>query len=52
MDICEGLIPIALGTAVKADVYATKQNRPSNKMVVNGLVHVVLGVIDLVLYRG
>ncbi|MDM5359613.1 asparagine synthase [Peribacillus sp. RS7] len=56
MDIREGLIPTALGTAVTAAGYAMKQNRRSNKMVANtvfgfGLAHVVLGVIDLVEHR-
>ncbi|AMM93777.1 asparagine synthase [Peribacillus simplex] len=56
MDIREGLIPTALGTAVTAAGYAMKQNRHSNKMVANtvfgfGLAHIVLGVIDLVEHR-
>jgi formate/nitrite transporter FocA (FNT family) len=56
MDIREGLIPTALGTAVTAAGYAMKQTRGSNKMVANtvfgfGLAHVVLGVIDLVEHR-
>ncbi|MDF9760662.1 asparagine synthase [Peribacillus simplex] len=56
MDIREGLIPTALGTAVTAAGYAMKQNRRSNKMVANtvfgfGLAHIVLGVIDLVEHR-
>lgn len=56
MDIREGLIPTALGTAVTAASYAMKQNRRSNKMVANtvfgfGLAHIVLGVIDLVEHR-
>ena len=33
MNIREGLIPTALGTAVTATGYAMKQNRGSNKMV-------------------
>ncbi|TWE04411.1 hypothetical protein FB545_1506 [Peribacillus frigoritolerans] len=56
MDIREGLIPTALGTAVTAAGYAMRQTRGSNKMVANtvfgfGLAHVVLGVIDLVEHR-
>ncbi|MFJ7828705.1 asparagine synthase [Peribacillus sp. NPDC097206] len=56
MEVREGLIPTALGTAVTAAGYAMKQNRGSNKMVANtvfgfGLAHVVLGVIDLVEHR-
>lgn len=56
MDVREGLIPTALGTAVTVAGYAMKQNRGSNKMVANtvfgfGLAHVVLGVIDLVEHR-
>ncbi|MDW7616419.1 asparagine synthase [Peribacillus simplex] len=56
MDIREGLIPTALGTAVTTAGYAMKQNRRSNKMVANtvfgfGLAHIVLGVIDLVEHR-
>ncbi|HDR7472002.1 asparagine synthase [Bacillus toyonensis] len=57
MDIREGLIPTALGTAVTAAGYALKQTRGTNKMIANtvfgfGLAHVVLGVIDLVEHRG
>ena len=56
MDIREGAIPAALGTAVTAAGYAMKQTRCSNKMIANtifgfGLAHVVLGVIDLVEHR-
>ena len=56
MNIREGLIPTALGSAVTATGYAMKQNRRSNKMIANtifgfGLAHVVLGVIDLVEHR-
>lgn len=56
MDIREGAIPTALGTAVTAAGYAMKQTRGSNKMIANtifgfGLAHVVLGVIDLVEHR-
>ena len=56
MNIREGLIPTALGSAVTATGYAMKQNRGSNKMIANtifgfGLAHVVLGVIDLVEHR-
>jgi hypothetical protein len=56
MNVREGLIPTALGTAVTAAGYVMKQNQGSNKMVANtifgfGLAHVVLGVIDLVEHR-
>lgn len=56
MNIREGLIPTALGTAVTATGYAMKQNRDSNKMVANtvfgfGMAHVLLGVIDLIQHR-
>jgi hypothetical protein len=56
MNIREGLIPTALGSAVTATGYMMKQQRGSNKMVANtifgfGLAHVVLGVIDLVQHR-
>jgi formate/nitrite transporter FocA (FNT family) len=56
MNIREGLIPTALGSAVTVTGYAMKQNRQSNKMIANtifgfGLAHVVLGVIDLVEHR-
>ena len=56
MDIREGVIPTALGTAVTAAGYAMKQNRGANKMVANtvfgfGLAHIVLGVIDLIEHR-
>lgn len=56
MNIREGLIPTALGSAVTAAGYAMKQQRRSNKMIANtvfgfGLAHVVLGVIDLVEHR-
>ena len=56
IEVREGLIPTALGTAVTATGYAMKQNRKSNKMVANtlfgfGLAHIVLGVIDLVEHR-
>ncbi|MFJ7928032.1 asparagine synthase [Peribacillus sp. NPDC096448] len=56
MDIREGLIPTALGTAVTAAGYAMKQTRGSYKMVANtvfgfGLAHVALGGIDLVEHR-
>ncbi len=56
LDIREGLIPTALGTAVTAAGYALKQTRGTNKMIANtvfgfGLAHVVLGVIDLVEHR-
>ena len=56
MDIREGAIPTALGTAVTAAGYAMKQSRGSNKMVANtvfgfGLAHIVLGVIDLIEHR-
>ncbi len=56
MNVREGLIPTALGTAVTATGYALKQNRRTNKMLANtvfgfGLAHVVLGVIDLFEHR-
>ncbi|WNS76497.1 asparagine synthase [Bacillus sp. DTU_2020_1000418_1_SI_GHA_SEK_038] len=56
MNIREGIIPTALGTAVTAAGYALKQKRGSNKMIANtvfgfGLAHVVLGVIDLAQHR-
>jgi hypothetical protein len=56
MNIREGLIPTALGSAVTVTGYAMKQNRRSNKMIANtifgfGLAHVVLGVIDLIEHR-
>lgn len=56
MDIREGMIPTALGTAVTATGYALKQRQGTNKMVANtvfgfGLAHVVLGTIDLVQHR-
>jgi hypothetical protein len=56
MNIREGLIPTALGSAVTVTGYAMKQNRQSNKMIANtifgfGLAHVVLGVIDLIEHR-
>lgn len=56
VDIREGLIPTALGTAVTAAGYALKQTRGTNKMIAStvfgfGLAHVVLGVIDLVEHR-
>ncbi len=56
MNIREGIIPTALGSAVTAAGYAIKQQRNSNKMIANtifgfGLAHVVLGVIDLVEHR-
>jgi len=56
MNVREGLIPTALGTAVSAAGFALKQKRGSNKMLANtvfgfGLAHVVLGVIDLVEHR-
>jgi len=56
MNIREGLIPTALGSAVTVAGFAMKQRRGSNKMVANtvfgfGLAHVVLGVIDLVEHR-
>ncbi|MGR5864062.1 asparagine synthase [Bacillus cereus] len=56
MDIREGLIPTALGTAVTAAGYALKQTRGTNKndckySIWFGLAHVVLGVIDLVEHR-
>jgi formate/nitrite transporter FocA (FNT family) len=56
MNIREGFIPTALGTAVTATGYALKQKNGSNKMIANtvfgfGLAHVVLGVIDLVQHR-
>lgn len=56
LNIREGLIPTALGSAVTAAGYAMKQQRKSNKMIANtvfgfGLAHVVLGVIDLVEHR-
>ena len=56
MNIREGLIPTALGSAVTATGYALKQKRGSNKMIANtvfgfGLAHIVLGVIDLVEHR-
>ena len=56
MNIREGLIPTALGSAVTVTGYAMKQNRRSNKMIANtifgfGLAHVVLGVIDLIDHR-
>jgi len=56
MNVREGLIPTALGSAVTVTGYAMKQRRGSNKMIANtvfgfGLAHVVLGVIDLVQHR-
>lgn len=56
MNIREGLIPTALGTAVTATGYALKRKRGSNKMVANtifgfGLAHIVLGTIDLIEHR-
>ncbi|MDQ0226017.1 asparagine synthase [Metabacillus niabensis] len=56
MNIREGMIPTALGTAVTATGYTLKQRRGSNKMVANtifgfGLAHIVLGAIDLVQHR-
>ncbi|GLY09700.1 hypothetical protein [Bacillus badius] len=56
MEIREGLIPTALGTAVTAAGYALKQKRGSNKMIANtvfgfGLAHIVLGSIDLIQHR-
>lgn len=56
MNIREGLIPTALGTAVTATGLAMRQKRGSNKMIADtvfgfGLAHVVLGVIDLVEHR-
>ncbi|MDR4947389.1 asparagine synthase [Neobacillus cucumis] len=56
MNVREGLIPTALGTAVTATGYALKQKRGTNKMIANtvfgfGLAHVVLGVIDLIEHR-
>ncbi|MFL0362635.1 asparagine synthase [Pseudobacillus sp. 179-B 2D1 NHS] len=56
MEIREGLIPKALGTAVTAAGYALKQKRDSNKMIANtvfgfGLAHIVLGSIDLLQHR-
>jgi formate/nitrite transporter FocA (FNT family) len=56
LNIREGLIPTALGTAVTATGYVLKQRRRSNKMVANtifgfGLAHIVLGAIDLVEHR-
>jgi formate/nitrite transporter FocA (FNT family) len=56
LNIREGLIPAALGTAVTATGYALKQKRGSNKMIANtifgfGLAHIVLGAIDLIEHR-
>lgn len=56
MDIREGVIPTALGTAVTATGFALKQSPGSNKMIANtifgfGLAHVVLGTIDLIQHR-
>jgi hypothetical protein len=56
LNIREGLIPTALGTAVTATGYVLKQKRKSNKMLANtifgfGLAHIVLGAIDLVEHR-
>lgn len=56
MNIREGIIPTALGSAVTATGYALKQKRGSNKMIANtvfgfGLSHVVLGVIDPIEHR-
>lgn len=56
MNIREGIIPTALGSAVTAAGYVMKQQCNSNKMIANtvfgfGLAHVVLGVIDLVEHR-
>jgi hypothetical protein len=56
LNIREGLIPTALGTAVTATGYVLKQKRRSNKMLANtifgfGLAHIVLGAIDLVEHR-
>ena len=56
MNIREGLLPTALGTAVTATGYVLKQKRRSNKMLANtifgfGLAHIVLGAIDLVEHR-
>ncbi|WP_026694193.1 hypothetical protein [Peribacillus kribbensis] len=57
MNIREGLIPAALGTAVTAAGYTMKRVPGSNKMIANtvfgfGLAHIVLGVIDLFEHRG
>lgn len=56
MNLREGLIPTALGTAVTATGYAMKQKRGTNKMIANtvfgfGLAHIVLGVIDQIEHR-
>lgn len=56
MNIREGLIPTALGTAVTATGYVLKQKRGTNKMLANtvfgfGLAHIVLGSIDLIGHR-
>lgn len=56
VNIREGLIPTALGTAVTATGYMLKHKRGTNKMVANtvfgfGLAHVVLGSIDLIQHR-
>ena len=55
-NIREGLIPVALGSAVTAAGLAMKQSNGMNKMVANtifgfGLAHIVLGAIDLVEHR-
>lgn len=55
MDIREGVIPTALGSAVTATGYMLKKNN-SNKMVADtlvgfGLGHIVLGVIDIVQHK-
>ena len=55
-NIREGLIPVALGSAVTAAGLAMKQSNGINKMVVNTifgfrLAHIVLGAIDLVEHR-
>lgn len=56
MDIREGLIPTVLGSAVTATGDAMKQRPQANHTVADmlfgfGMVHVVLGAIDLVEYR-
>ncbi|KKB38078.1 hypothetical protein [Bacillus thermotolerans] len=56
MDIREGLIPTVLGSAVTATGDAMKQRPQANHTVADmlfgfGMVHVVLGAIDLVEHR-
>ncbi|MTI67069.1 MAG: asparagine synthase [Firmicutes bacterium] len=54
MQVREGLIPTALGTAVSTGAYAAKKFMPETVawgVIGFGLAHVVLGSIDLVQHR-